>query len=117
MPEQIPEQYSQDPLIERMQSIEEKQRLLKDRMVLISQNLIDFKEKQDQEITEIKKNLSETMKKITRIVSIMETISSETENFAKKSDMEILKKQAKIFQPLEFIRKEELKRYLKNGTN
>ena len=46
---------------------------------------------------------------VERIKSFIEIVSSELGKFAKKDDLEILKKQAKMFQPLEFVRKSELK--------
>ena len=41
----------------KLKDLEEKQRILKDRLLLIGQNLIDVKEKNTQNILEIKKDL------------------------------------------------------------
>ncbi|VVB82740.1 Uncharacterised protein [uncultured archaeon] len=93
----------------RMRDIEEKQRVLRDRLLLIGQNLIEIKEKSNLKMTEIKKDI-ETMKQdISRLSSFLDSVSSEFSKFAKKDDLEILIKQAKMFQPMEFVRKEDLK--------
>jgi phage host-nuclease inhibitor protein Gam len=85
----------------QVKDIEERQRVLKDRTLLLGQNLIEIKEKQNIEIQEIKKDI-ETLKQITeRVKSFLETLSSEIPKFAKKQDVEILAKQAKMFQPLD----------------
>ncbi len=97
----------------KIRDVEEKQRLLKDRLLLIGQNLIEIKENTNQKIIELKKDV-ETMKQaIDRLSSFLETISGEFSKFAKKEDLEILIKQAKMFQPLEFVRKSDLEK-LKN---
>jgi len=89
----------------RIRDLEERQRILKDRLLLIGQNLLETKEKTSQSILEIKKDLEIIKQSIERMTSFLETASGEFSKFAKKEDLEILSKQAKMFQPLEFIRK------------
>ncbi len=101
-----------DPNV-KLRDIEEKQRILKDRLLLIGQNLIETKERQEQKILDIKKSVEQIKQDMVRIKSFLETASSEFSKFAKKEDLEILAKQAKMFQPLEFVRKSDLEK-LKN---
>jgi len=42
-----------------------------------------------------------------KTISFLETASSEFSKFARKEDLEILSKQAKMFQPLKLIRKKD----------
>lgn len=92
----------------KVRDIEDKQRILKDRLLLIGQNLIEIKERTNEKVLEIKKDV-ETMKHdIERLSSLLETVSGEFSKFAKKDDLEILTKQAKMFQPLEFVTKKDL---------
>jgi len=88
--------------------IEEKQRLLKDRLLLIGQNLIELKEKNREQILDLKKEIGLLKISTEKIKDYLETISGEFEKFAKKDDLNLLAKQAKIFQPLEFVKKSEL---------
>jgi archaellum component FlaC len=91
----------------QLKDIEERQRVLKDRTLLISKNLLEIKQNQNKEIIEIKNKL-ETLRQVTeRIKSFLETLSSEIPKFAKKTDVEILAKQAKMFQPLEINNSKE----------
>ncbi len=85
----------------RIRDLEEKQRILKDRLLLIGQNLIDTKEKTNKDLIEIKKNMEIMKQNIERLRDFMETLSGELPKFAKKDDLEILSKQAKMFQPLD----------------
>ncbi len=96
-----------------IRDLEERQRILKDRLILIGQNLIDVKEKTGKEIIELKKEVEIIKQNLERLKSFIETMSSEFSSFARKEDLEILIKQAKMFQPLEFVRKDELEK-LKN---
>lgn len=84
----------------KIREIEEKQRTLKDRLVLISQNLIETKEETNAKILEIKKELETLNQNMKRVKAFLEMVSEELSKYAKKEDLEILAKQAKMFQPL-----------------
>jgi len=94
----------------RFRDLEEKNKMLRDRILLIGQNLIETKEKTSEDIIEIKKELEILKKNMERLVSFLETASGEFSKFARKEDLELLIKQAKMFQPLEFVRKKDLKK-------
>ncbi|MCX6749599.1 MAG: hypothetical protein NTW17_02545 [Candidatus Pacearchaeota archaeon] len=94
----------------RFGDLEEKNKMLKDRLLLIGQNLIETREKTSSDILEIKKELELIKRNMERLVSFLETASAEFSKFARKEDLEILTKQAKMFQPLEFVRKKDLKK-------
>jgi len=97
----------------KMRDIEEKQRILRDRLLLIGQNLVEIKDNTNKKILEIKKDVEIMKQNIERMSSFLETVSNEFSKFAKKEDLEILTKQAKMFQPLELMSRKELER-LKN---
>jgi len=108
------ENYSQDYSGNiSIRDLEEKQRNLKDRLILIGQNLIDFKEETEKDLSEAKKAIEVLKNTTSKITDFMESLSEETMKFAKKEDLEILSKQAKMFQPQEFITKQEFEKALK----
>jgi predicted nucleic acid-binding Zn-ribbon protein len=94
----------------KVRDLEEKQRVLRDRLLLIGQNLIDIKEKSNQKMLEIKKDIETMKSNIERLSSFLDSVSDEFSKFAKKEDLEILTKQAKMFQPMDFVRKEDLEK-------
>lgn len=84
-----------DPIIQ-VRDLGEKQKILKDRILLIGQNLIDSKEKTEERILDMKKDIEGLKQKIDRMTSFIETISTEFSKFAKKDDVEILSKQIQM---------------------
>lgn len=89
----------------RIRDVEEKQRILKDKLLLIGQNLVEIKDTSNQKMLEMKKDIEMMKQSIERMSSFLENISEEFSKFAKKEDLEILTKQAKMFQPLELMNK------------
>jgi hypothetical protein len=89
----------------KMRDVEEKQRVSKDRLLLIGQNLVEMKETTNKKILDIKKDVEIMKEELERLSSFLETVSSEFSKFAKKEDLEILIKQAKMFQPLKSMGK------------
>ncbi|PNX47552.1 MAG: hypothetical protein BV456_10840 [Thermoplasmata archaeon M8B2D] len=94
----------------KIRDLEERQSMLKDRLLLVGQNLVEMKEKTTSEILELKKNMETVKRNMERLVGFLETSSEEFSKFARKEDLEILAKQAKMFQPLEFVRKKDFKK-------
>lgn len=98
----------------KVRDLEEKQQIIKDRILLIGQNLIEMKEDIHNVLLDIKKDIEIMKRDIERLKSFFETASEEFSKFAKKEELEILSKQAKMFQPLEFVTKRDLEK-LKNN--
>ncbi len=118
---QQPAQDSLNPLLTefstRLNEIEEKQRLIKDRILLIGENLISTKEDSLKQNFEIKKQLKNMDFEINTLKQLMTRVVNELPNFARKSELEILENQAKIFQPLEFARIKDVKNIVKKELN
>lgn len=89
----------------KIRDVEERQRILRDQVRLIGQNLIEMKEKNNKNILEIKRNIEIINQNIERLTSFLEMASNEFSKFARKEELEILSKQAKMFQPLNLIKK------------
>ena len=88
-----------DPNI-KLRDLEEKQRVLKDRIILIGQNMIETKEENAEKILELKKDVEILKESMERIKSFLQTIANELSKFARKDELEILSKQVKMFEPL-----------------
>ena len=100
--EQIPDAGTTTLLAEfntKLRDIEERQRLIKDRVLLIGENLVDGREDSIQEISELKVKTENLEQEIKRIKDTLSSIIEEMGNFARKAELEILKKQFKMFQP------------------
>lgn len=101
----------------KLRDIEEKQKLLKDRVLLIGENLIELREETDRRLTELKIQSEQTKQDILKIKDVLQRIGDEIENRARRSEIEILKKQAKMFQPLGLARIEDVKRMIQESQN
>ena len=84
----------------RIRDLEERQRLLKDRTLLIGQNLIDFREETEKDVTELKIMTRELKQDLKKIKHALLRLTDEVDKRARSSDVELLRKQAKMFQKI-----------------
>ena len=101
----------------RLRENEERNKLLRERVLLLGKNLIEIKQESEKEIKEIKKENSELKKEIGRIIKINEAIVNEIDKFAKKDDMFLIERMLKDFQPLEFTRKKDVEEMIAEKLN
>lgn len=83
----------------RLRDLEEKQRILKNQLLLIGKNLIEIRERNMKEILEMKKETQMMKSNMERLASFLETVSEDFQKFARKDDVDILAKQMRMFQP------------------
>ncbi len=106
----------------RLNEVEEKQRLIRDRALLIGENLIAVREDLEKDILKIRQNVNDLDYQIKELKRVVNRIINEMPNFARKSELDILENQSRIFQPLElarikdvdFLIAEKLKKNIKN---
>jgi hypothetical protein len=91
----------------KIRDLEERQRILKDRLLLIGENLIDTKENFREELLQMKKDIETLKQSMQRLTDFIEIFSSQTSKFAKKEDLQVLSKQVKMFSTLNYLNKEE----------
>ncbi len=87
----------------RIYGLGERQRILKSRILLIGEDLIQMRKSLNKEILDMKKSLNEQTEEMKEIKRFLRDASEEFPKFARKEDLEILRKQAKMFQPLDLI--------------
>lgn len=83
----------------KIRDLEEKQRLLKERLTLIGKNLIELKEENSKKTIEIKKQMETLNQNMERTISFLDSLSREFPKLAKKEELEILTKQLRMLQP------------------
>jgi len=96
----------------KLRDLEENQKLSKERLLLIGGNLIDSQEKNNSEITDLKKNIQELNDDVKRLKSIISGLSEEVSKSARKEDIAILTRQYKMFQPLEYARHQDVEKII-----
>jgi hypothetical protein len=97
----------------RLNELEEKQRLIKDRVLLIGENLISTKEESISHDFQTRKKLKEMDSEIKSMKQALSRLIGALPEFARKSELAILERQMKMFQPLELARIKDVKEIVK----
>ena len=96
----------------KLGDLEESQKLMKERVLLIGQNLIESQEKNRLDITDLKKEIYEIKTTLKRLKEIVEALSEEFSKTARKEELAILERQYKMFEPLKFARIEDVEKII-----
>jgi hypothetical protein len=92
----------------RLRDMKEKNRLLKERILLLGKNLLNIKSDLESELSQIKKDNLESKEKLREINSNIKNIVEEISNFVKRDEIQVTERMIKDFQPLEFMRKKDV---------
>jgi uncharacterized protein YoxC len=88
----------------RLRDTEEKNRVLKERTVILGNNLISLKDQSDITLSSIKKDVSQIKKDVENIKNVLENLIGETNKLVRKEEVILIERMLKDFQPLEFAR-------------
>jgi len=102
--------------IERIRSLEGKYNLLRDRMLLINNNMIEQYKKSIAETRNINDDIKEIKSDIFKIKEIIKHLVEEFDLFARKEDIKFLEKYINLWNPIKFVTSEELKNALEEHT-
>ena len=97
----------------KLRDVEDRQKILRDRVLLIGKNLIDSREEIGEDLTQLKIDVSKIKEDLIKIKEVLSSISEELSNTSRRSEVAILEKQFKMFSPLEFARIEDVEKMLK----
>jgi len=93
----------------KLRDIEEKQNLLKERVILLGENLIDEKEDVEDEVSKMRADMASLENEVSKIKLAIERLIESQNNFARKREVEILQRQFEMFQPLELARMSDVR--------
>lgn len=93
----------------RLRDIDERNRLIRERVLLLGKNLIASKQETDEELEKIKRDNEQIKKDIDRIKRITSALLTEFNKFVKRDELNAVERMLKDFQPLEFMRKKDVK--------
>ena len=99
----------------KLRDLEEKQSIIKDRVLLIGENLVSEKEDVDKQIIELKSKISVQEEEIRRMKLTMQMMIDNMNNLTRKNEFEILKRQFEMFQPLELTRISDVEEMIKRA--
>lgn len=97
----------------RLRDTEERNQLVRERILLLGKNLIESKQGLETEIKDLKKQTSEIKRDLEKLQRLSKSIIKETEKFVKRNEILIIERMLKDFQPLEFMRKKDVEELIK----
>ena len=83
----------------RLKDLEEKQRLLKDRTLLIGQNLVEDRESTFETLKELKKSVLKLNEENLKMKEFIQRMSEQISSSARKEELMILQRQFDMFKP------------------
>ena len=117
MAEPTQDQYAQTDYLSdinvKLRDLEEKQNLIRDRILLIGENLVEEKDQGNEEISNLKNNIKAITNDINKMKLVIQRLIESQDNFARKTEIQTLEKQFKMFEPLELIRTQDAKKLIK----
>lgn len=101
---QTEQQYSEERFFidinTRIKDLEEKQRLLRDRMLLLGEGFVKQREKNFNELQEMKKEVEKLKEESKRLKEIIIRLSEQIEKKARIEDLMILQRQFDLFRKI-----------------
>jgi hypothetical protein len=97
----------------RLRDVTERNRLIRERVLLLGKNFISSRQELEDEINSLKKDNSIIKKELTRQKKISNNLLTEFNKFVKRDEMMLVERMLKDFQPLEFTRKKDVEELIK----
>jgi len=101
----------------KLRDIEEKQNIIKDRVLLIGENLISEKEEIDEEMSLLKTDIMKMTEELKRFKLALERVFDDMNNFVRKNEFEILQRQFQMFQPMELARISDVEEMIRSAMS
>jgi len=101
----------------RLRDLDERNKLIRERVLLLGKNLISSRSDIEEELKEIKQDnqiIKQDLEKIKKTSSILLT---ESNKFVKREEINLIERMLKDFQPLEFMRKKDIEEMIENKLN
>jgi hypothetical protein len=92
----------------RLRDTSERNRLIRERVLLLGKNFISSRQELEDEITEIKRTSQEIKRDIEKLKKTSNNLLTDFNKFVKRDEMVLIERMLKDFQPLEFMRKKDV---------
>ncbi len=92
----------------RIRDIEERNNSMKERLLILGQNLLGSKEEIEEKVAQIEKQNTQINTDLKKMKNTFENLNSEINNFVRKDEIILVERMLKDFQPLEFVRRKDV---------
>jgi len=96
----------------KIRDLDEKNSLLNEKTLLLGQTFLKQEDHIMKEMAILKDELRELRNDFDRLKEGVNHIIHESENFARKEDLKVLDRYMKIWEPLKFVKEDEVKRMI-----
>ena len=101
----------------RLRDLDERNKLIRERVLLLGKNLISSRQDIEDELKEIKKNNQEIKQDLEKIKRTSNLLLTEFNKSVKREELALVERMLKDFQPLEFMRKKDVEELIENKIN
>lgn len=100
-------------VVGRVRALEGKYNLLRDRALMINQNMVDYIQKTNSSNKGIHEEVKEIKHEIFQLKETMRHLIKELEGFTRREDIKVLEKYINLWSPMNFVTEEEVRKIIK----
>ena len=101
----------------RLKDTDERNKLIRERVLLLGKNLIASRQESEEEIKELKQENLKMAQDIEKLKRTSNALISEFNKFVKREELALVERMLKDFQPLEFMRKKDVEELINKEIN
>lgn len=101
----------------RLKDTEERSKLIRERVLLLGQNLISSRQELENELKTIKQENLEIKGELEKLKKVSNSLLTEFNKFVKREELNLIERMLKDFQPLEFVRKKDVEEIIAKEIN
>ena len=109
----------QDWLIDvasRVRTVEGQYNMLRDRVLIVNNNMIGQYKKKNSEMNELNKDIKEVKEEIFKLKEAIRHLLSDVEQFARKDQVTVLEKYINLWNPMKFVTQTEVIRLIEKHS-
>ena len=101
----------------RLKDTEERNKLIRERVLLLGKNLILIRKESEEEIKELKQKNTQIQQDLEKLKKTSNALLTEFDKFVKREELTLIERMLKDFQPLEFMRKKDVQEMINKEIN
>ncbi|MBI5797627.1 hypothetical protein HZA98_01845 [Candidatus Woesearchaeota archaeon] len=96
----------------RLRVLESKQNLFSEKLLVMNQNMIEEYKKTTREVKVLDMEIKDLKKDLENIKNIVRHLTDEAGRFAKQSDLKVLEKYIKLWNPMSFVTEKDVQKLI-----
>jgi hypothetical protein len=96
----------------KINDLEERHNLLKEKVLLLGQSFLKDGDRVNKEMSLMKSDIRDLKLDLERVKDGVQHILEETADFARKEELGVLEKYMKVWEPLKFVKEEDVKKMI-----